>query len=120
MFTLLNVVLWGEKCDFAKKLEEIYQLLLLDSVSGMEYKFMPMFCKQVTWAIVHDKCNFCAKRLLPEEFKGGSHPKFPRSHLDDIVTKVMFQEPFTGQHSHHHGWTNSTRCQGQAFSLHRQ
>lgn len=64
LFTLLNVVLWGEKCDFAKKLEEIYQLLLPDLVSGMEY-ITPMFCKQVTWAIVHDKCNFFAKRLLP-------------------------------------------------------
>jgi hypothetical protein len=93
MFALWNQVLWGARCDFAKKLEEIYQVLLLPSVSGMEHKFTPTLCKQITWAIVHDKCNFFHKRLLPDDFKGDNPPKFPQSLLDDLIPKIMFQEP---------------------------
>jgi hypothetical protein len=93
MFALWNQVLWGARCDFAKKLVEIYQVLLLPSVSGMEHKFTPTLCKQITWAIVHDKCNFFHKRLLPDDFKGDNPPKFPQSLLDDLIPKIMFQEP---------------------------
>ena len=68
-------------------------MLLIPSISGMDHKFTAMFCKQVTWAIVNDKCSYFYKRLLPEDFKGGTPPQFPKSLLDDIVPKIMFQEP---------------------------
>jgi hypothetical protein len=92
MFTLWNKVLWGGRCDFARKLEEIYQVMLLPAVSGMDHKFTPTLCKQITWAIIHDKCNYFHRRLLPEEFKGDIPPTFPKSLLDDVIPKIMFQE----------------------------
>lgn len=92
MFTLWNKVLWGGRCDFATKLEEIYQVMLLPAVSGMDHKFTPMLCKQITWAVIHDKCNYFHRRLLPDEFKGDTPPSFPKSLLDDVIPKIMFQE----------------------------
>jgi hypothetical protein len=92
MFTLWNKVLWGGRCDFARKLEEIYQVMLLPAVSGMDHKFTPTLCKQITWAIIHDKCNYFHRRLLPDEFKGDTPPTFPKSLLDDVIPKIMFQE----------------------------
>ena len=44
MFTLWNTILCGEWCDFANKLNELNQVLLIPSMGGMDHKFTALFC----------------------------------------------------------------------------
>ena len=93
MFMLWNAILLGDWFGFVKRLQELYQVLLIPSMSGMDHEFTAMLCKQVTWAIVNNKCNYFYKRLLSEDFQEGTPCQFLKSLLDDIIFKNMLQEP---------------------------
>ena len=89
----VKLSLWGDKFNFAVRFKEIYQLLKLPAVSTMGYKFLTLLCKQVTWAKIDDKCMFFHTRLLPEDFREGSRPRFLVSILDDIISNIRYQSP---------------------------
>jgi hypothetical protein len=93
MFTLLCLALYGDNCDFAKRLLEIWELLDDDDIAAEEHRFTPMYCKQIVWAIHVDKCAYFSHRLMPEDFAPGKTPKFKKSLLWDVIHKLRFTNP---------------------------
>lgn len=91
MFAGLLEVLYGEKCDFFRRVFDVYQVMTHPAVSAMKGKFTPLLCRQITWAIHDNKSSFFHQRLHPDDFKGASMPTFPTSLLDDIIPNVWFQ-----------------------------
>ena len=93
MFTLLCLALYGDNCDFARRLFEIWELLEDDDIAAEEHRFTPMYCKQIVWAIHVDKCAYFSHRLMPEDFAPGKTPKFKKSLLWDVIHKLRFTNP---------------------------
>ena len=50
-------------------------------------------CKQITWAIHEEKCEFFSTRLHPDDFGPGKTPQFPVSDLDEILYHVKHLSP---------------------------
>jgi hypothetical protein len=92
-FGLLCYVIYGVDCDFAIKVHEIYKTLLLPKVLNQERYFTPELCKQITWAIHEEKCEFFSTRLHPDDFGPGKTPQFPVSDLDEILYHVKHLSP---------------------------
>jgi hypothetical protein len=95
MFTLETLALYGESCDFAKRLLEIYYLLEEDDLKSEGHRFTAQYCKEVIliWAIHVDKCSYFGHRLMPEDFAGGATPRFKKSLLWDVIHKLQFTNP---------------------------
>ena len=93
IFGLLQYAVYGEECDFAVKLHEVYKVLLLPQVINQEHKFTEELCKQVVWAIHEDKCEFFSVRLHPDDFGVGKTPSFPTSDLDEMVYPLKHLNP---------------------------
>jgi hypothetical protein len=91
MFAGLLEVLYEQKCEFYRRVLEIYRVMTHPSVAAMKAKFTPLLCKQITWAIHDDKSSFLHQRLYPDDFKGDAMPTFPPLLLDDIIPNVRFQ-----------------------------
>jgi hypothetical protein len=94
IFCLLQFAVYGEDCDFAVKLHEVYKVLLLPQVINQEHKFTEELCKQVVWAIhEEDKCEFFSVRLHQDDFGFGKTPSFPTSDLDEMVYPLKYLNP---------------------------
>jgi hypothetical protein len=76
MFTLECLALYGDSCDFALRLLEIYYLLEEDGIRNEEHRFSNEYCKKIIWAIHVDKCMYFNHSLMPEDFATGVLPKF--------------------------------------------
>jgi hypothetical protein len=93
MFALGCLALYGETCDFAKRLKEIYYLLEEDDIKNEEHCFTAMYCNQIIWTIHQDMCTYFNYRLMPDDFAAGAMTKFKKSLLWDVIHKLQFTSP---------------------------
>ena len=85
-------VCYGQKSVLYQNLINIYNILKRKQVAQASLAFTPLFCRQITWAIVDDMKSFFAKRLMPDDFKQGVID-WPQSLLPDIFPNLNFQNP---------------------------
>ena len=52
--------------------------------------FTPLWCREITWAIINDGQNFFSRCLLPNDFKWRTPPKIPVSLLGDLIGDLHF------------------------------
>ncbi len=87
--------LFGSRCAFFRHCMELLQVLHSDRVSERQHAFTPMFCRQVTWAIIEDGRAYFAKQLTPDDFIG-VHPEdvdYPESTICEIKPNIRNQAP---------------------------
>ena len=85
-------VCYGEKNRLYANLMHIYEVLKEESVVQQSFAFTPLYCRQITWAIIEDMKSYFAKRLMPEQLKSG-YIIFPKSKLSDIFSDIQFLRP---------------------------
>ena len=85
-------VCYGEKNRLYANLLHIYEILKEDNVVQASLAFTPLYCRQITWAIIDDMKSYFTKRLMPEHFKKG-FVVFPKSYLSDIFSDLQFLRP---------------------------
>jgi hypothetical protein len=88
-YAALVFVLYGRRCDLYRKLIAIYKIMCAREVVVCRDAFLPLICKQITWAIYDDSRSFFATRLLPDHFQQRNIP-FPFSLLNDIYNSVRY------------------------------
>ena len=88
-FAALLWTLFGDKCDYYKKIMAVRSLLYSDIVLSHRSRLTSSVIKTYVWAIIDDGRDYFSKRLLRLHFKKSPIP-FPVSLLDDIYSNVRF------------------------------
>ncbi len=87
--------LFGDGCEYFRKLYEVY--LCLDSDRACEdwANFTPLLCRQITWAIIDDGREYFLQTMLPERFHvpPGTLIRYPCSSLEELIRPICTQAP---------------------------
>jgi hypothetical protein len=94
-FCALIWALFGDGCEYFRKLFQVY--LCLDSDRACEdwANFTPLLCRQITWAIIDDGREYFSQTMLPERFQvpPGTHIRYPCSSLEELIRPIRTQSP---------------------------
>ena len=85
----LMSVCYGEKNRLYKNLMHIHEILKEDTVAQASMVFTPLYCRQITWAIIDDMKSYFSKRVMPDAFKKG-FVVYPQSKPTDIFADIQF------------------------------
>lgn len=82
-------------CDLYLKNFALYNILRSDAVARKAHQFLPLFCRQATWAIIEDARFFFSQRLHPNVFAPGWEHRGPINYayslLDDVAQAIFHQ-----------------------------
>jgi hypothetical protein len=94
-FCALVWALFGEGCEYYRKLYEIYLCLDSDRASEDWANFTPLLCRQITWAILDDGREYFAQVMLPDKFAvpPGTLIRYPQSSLEELIRPIRTQAP---------------------------
>jgi len=94
-FCAMLWALFGDHCEYLRKLHEIYTCLDSDRVTECWANFTPSLCRQIAWAIIDDGREYFSQTMLPDRFLGlpGGYITFPRSSLEELIRPIMRQSP---------------------------
>jgi hypothetical protein len=83
-FCALVRTLFGEHCDYFQNLFALWHMLNSEQVYAKSERFGPIMVRQITWAIIEDSRQFFFRTMTEEEMARGN-PRFPTSHLMNII-----------------------------------
>lgn len=87
--------LYRHRSDLFIKNFALYQVLTSEAVARKAHQFLPLFCRQATWAILEDARFFLSQRLHPNVFAPGFEQRgpisYPYSLLNDVCTAIFHQ-----------------------------
>lgn len=94
-FCAMLWALFGDQCEYLKKLHEIYTCLNSDRVTECWANFEPLFCRQLVWAIIDDGREYFSQKMLPDKFvvPPGGYIAFPQSSLEELIRPIKRQSP---------------------------
>ena len=83
-FCALVRTLFGDSCDYFQNLFDLWQMLNSEQVYAKSERFGVAMVRQITWAIIEDSRQFFFRTLTEEDLARGQ-PRFPTSHLMNII-----------------------------------
>lgn len=96
-FCSLLWTFFGDKCEYFRKLFEIYCCLDSDTVSEKWHFFTPLLCRQIVWAILDDGREYFAQTMLPDKLEVASSAtsfiRYPVSSLEELIRPIRNQVP---------------------------
>jgi len=98
-FAALLFALFGMGCEFFAAVFHLYNTLISDRVVDIKGCFTPLYCKQITWAVIEEGRTFFGTQLHPRvlatDFVGAI--RWPSSLLSKVCDDVIFGLPVTRQ-----------------------
>ena len=87
--------LFGTRCQFFKHCFGVWTALDSDHVADRRQFFTPLFCRQISWAIIEDGRSYFSQRMTPDDFfvEDVDELVFPSSTLNEIVPFLRHQTP---------------------------
>jgi hypothetical protein len=70
-YLVLLWVLFGKMCHLYQKVYRVYNILCLPAVMTAKHAYTALLCRQITWAMYDDSCNFFLTHLHPNDFTAG-------------------------------------------------
>jgi hypothetical protein len=83
-FCALLWVMLGEQCDYFDNCNALLNMLDSKSVFANVTNFTPLICRQITWAILHDRRQFFFHTITADQLNGGS-VRWPTALLMQII-----------------------------------
>ena len=94
-FCALVWALFGNNCEYYRKLYELYLCLDSDRANEDWANFTPLLCRQITWAIIDDGREYFSQHMLPGRFDVpvGAPIQYPQSSLEELIRPIRTQSP---------------------------